>query len=168
MMNYRECAAYNLMKIRLDKGLTVSDLSKKIGYSHTTIRKIETGKISPTLDYLESFANGLEMWSMGELFNVLGYEDFAYEAKCIAKAVDNMRNSMKKCEQQKQYILDAIKKNGYSTVTDFCRKQNLPIKTPYNFLARNDGTVCALRDLTLYQYVHMLHMDYDEKEGIWK
>lgn len=155
------------MWARLNNNLTIRTVERKTGYNRATILRIETGAQSPSLEYLQAFAHMLYI-TTAELVEILEDKRLAEHAMQIARAVKNMRKSIKACELQKAYIIDAISYEGYRTVTEFCRENNMTIKTPYNFLANNNGTVCALRDVTLYKYVHMLNMKYDEEERLWK
>lgn len=52
------------MKIRLERqklGLSQEEFAQKAGLSRNAIWKIETGKVSPTLETLEKIAFALEM-----------------------------------------------------------------------------------------------------------
>ena len=49
----------NLRKLRRDRGLTQDALAKKIGKTHATIHRFETGELDPKSDHLEQLARAL-------------------------------------------------------------------------------------------------------------
>lgn len=48
---------YLFKQMRLDKGLTVSDLAKKINYSKDTLKKIESAERNPSLGIIRAYHN---------------------------------------------------------------------------------------------------------------
>ena len=48
-----------LKEERIKKNITMNQLAKQIGVSHTTISRIENGEMTPTFDILLSYANSL-------------------------------------------------------------------------------------------------------------
>lgn len=100
MLKSRETATYALMWARLNNNLSVSEVERKTGYNRVTILRIETGEQSPSLEYLQAFAYMLDI-STSELVEILEDKKLATHAMQIAKAVNNMRKSIKACELQK-------------------------------------------------------------------
>jgi len=67
-MNEREIIAKNIRQYRLSRGLKQRDLAGKVGLSHDTMSKIETGKQQNIgLKYLVSICRELDI-SIEELF----------------------------------------------------------------------------------------------------
>ncbi len=48
-----------LKEERIKKNITMNQLAKQIGISHTTISRIEKGEMTPTLDMILLYANAL-------------------------------------------------------------------------------------------------------------
>lgn len=48
-------------RIRLEKGLTQTELANKINKDHPSINKLENGKVNPSLYFLYEVATGLEV-----------------------------------------------------------------------------------------------------------
>jgi transcriptional regulator with XRE-family HTH domain len=46
-------------EIRMQKGLTQTELANKIGKDHPSINKLENGKVNPSYYFLYEVANGL-------------------------------------------------------------------------------------------------------------
>jgi transcriptional regulator with XRE-family HTH domain len=46
-------------EIRIQKGLTQTELANKIGKDHPSINKLENGKVNPSYYFLYEVANGL-------------------------------------------------------------------------------------------------------------
>ena len=106
---------------------------------------------------------------MRMLADLLQNKQHAEEAQGIYLACKRMALSTKACAKQREYILNAIYRNGYKTVTAFCRENHLAAKTPCRLKAhRSDGTVSGLRDVELYKHAKLRNMQVDEKERLWK
>ena len=58
-----------IKEIRLDKGLTQTELAHKIGKDHPSINRLEKGKINPSYFFLCEVAEGLEI-SVVEILKV--------------------------------------------------------------------------------------------------
>jgi transcriptional regulator with XRE-family HTH domain len=48
-------------EVRLQKGLTQTELANKIGKDHPSINKLENGKVNPSYVFLLEVAQGLEV-----------------------------------------------------------------------------------------------------------
>ena len=51
----------SLIEKRLQKGMTQTDLAKKIGTKQSAISRLESGTYNPTLDFLKKVADALDM-----------------------------------------------------------------------------------------------------------
>jgi putative transcriptional regulator len=54
-------------EIRIQKGMTQTELANKIGKDHPSINKLENGKVNPSYYFLYEVANGLGI-DVKELF----------------------------------------------------------------------------------------------------
>lgn len=168
MMTKREIASFNLMWLRLDGGMTRKKLASLMPYEYNTIWRNEFAMQSPTFEYLQDFA-----YIIGRptrmLADMLENKQHAEEAQGIRLACKCMASSTNACKQQRKYILDAIYRNGYKSVTAFCRENHIAIKTPRSFSGRrNDGGISAVRDVELYKYAKLLNMQFDWGEKLWR
>lgn len=167
-MTKREIASFNLMWLRLDSGMTRKKLASMMPYEYNTIWRNEFAMQSPTFEYLQDFAYIAGMPTR-LLADMLKNKQHAEEAQGIYLACKCMALSTSACKKQRKYILDAIYRNGYKSVTAFCRENNIAIKTPRSFSGRrNDGGISAVRDVELYKYAKLLNMQFDKKERLWK
>lgn len=60
-------------RIRLEKGLTQTELANKIGKDHPSINKLENGKVNPSFYFLYEVATGLEV-ELIELITIIKYD----------------------------------------------------------------------------------------------
>ena len=51
--------AYQILRLRLDRGLTQEQLAKRVGATQSTIARLESGKGNPSLSTLERVAAAL-------------------------------------------------------------------------------------------------------------
>lgn len=61
----------HLAKLRVSKGLSQSELARRMGKDQQSYQRVESGNINPTLEYLQEVAKVLDL-NMSELFK--GFE----------------------------------------------------------------------------------------------
>lgn len=58
-----------IKKLRLEQGLTQSELAARIDKDQQSIQRLEKGRVNPTIFYLVEVAEGLEI-SLSDLCNI--------------------------------------------------------------------------------------------------
>jgi len=49
-----------IIALRLEKGITQEALAKKVGTAQANISRVEVGKVTPTIDFLQKLAEALD------------------------------------------------------------------------------------------------------------
>ena len=69
----------NVKRIRKNKKITITELSRKSGISRTTIYKLESQKSNPSLETIQKISSGLDE-KPEKIFNLIVIQELQKEA----------------------------------------------------------------------------------------
>lgn len=147
---------FNLTKMRIDKGLSQNQLAKLSGVSHSTISRIESGNLQPTIDIVSKL-----LYAMDSKLAVVAANDTILQTAAVTKKTAN-------AERRKQFVGNkaaAIVNPKADKMGEYGRTVAVPDRFIVGVLASpKSGKIKGVLPMTMYSPIEVVGHSMPEKE----